>query len=318
MAICINVVIILFIGSCTVWAGIIKAPLKRSVVDQHDFRMHYSEIDGNTEFLPKQLSELDPAFWLKNGGDFVQKQLQKHTNRNRAKNIIMFLGDGMSTATLAATRMYMGGEEKILFFEEFPHLGMAKTYCVDYQVPDSACTSTAYLSGVKANYGTIGVTAKVSLAHCEDGMNPAMHTSSIAQWAIQSGKVAGVVTTTRITHASPAGVYAHAADRDWENNDVVNDSGCKHEDIDDIAEQLIDGEVGSRLRVVLGGGRREFRDKSFVDEEGKKGKRTDGKDLIQEWVNLNMNNETRHFIWNRVCKTNKGCGTTNKCEYVLL
>lgn len=169
MAICINVVTILLIGRCAVLAGIIKTPLKRSVVDQHDFRMHYSDIDGNSDFLPKQLSELEPAFWLKNADQFVQKQLKKQTNRNRAKNIIMFLGDGMSTATLAATRMYMGGEETTLFFEEFPHLGMAKTYCVDYQVPDSACTSTAYLSGVKANYGTIGVTAKVALAHCENG-----------------------------------------------------------------------------------------------------------------------------------------------------
>lgn len=135
-------------------------------------------------------------------------------------------------------------------------------------------------------------------------MNPAMHTSSIAKWAIDSGKVAGVVTTTRITHASPAGVYAHAADRDWENNDLVKDSGCKHKQIDDIAEQLIDGDVGPQLRVALGGGRREFRDKSFVDEEGKKGKRTDDKDLIQDWLNLNLDNGTRQFIWNRVYKTN--------------
>lgn len=76
------------------------------------------------------------------GKEFVQEQLEKEFNKKVAKNVILFLGDGMSMPTLAATRMYLGGEEKSLSFEEFPFVGMSKTYCLDYQVADSACTST--------------------------------------------------------------------------------------------------------------------------------------------------------------------------------
>lgn len=81
-------------------------------------------------------------YYLDQGTDFVQDQLEKKINQKVAKNVILFLGDGMSMPTLAATRMYLGGEEKSLSFEEFPFVGMSKTYCLDYQVPDSACTAT--------------------------------------------------------------------------------------------------------------------------------------------------------------------------------
>lgn len=49
----------------------------------------------------------------------------------RAKNIIFFLGDGMSLTTVAATRMYMGNENNSLSFEKFPHFGLSKvsTFC---------------------------------------------------------------------------------------------------------------------------------------------------------------------------------------------
>lgn len=267
--------------------------------DEHDRHMHPDDAElPQTFYVPKQLAELDSDYWLGNANAFVQKQLNKKLNRNRAKNIILFMGDGMSTATLAATRVYMGGEEKTLEMERFDHMAMSRTYCVNYQVADSACSSTAYLSGVKANYGTIGVNAKVARGHCETGMNVTTHTSSIAKWAMDAGKVAGLVTTTRVTHASPAGVYAHAAERDWENNVEVKDSGCDHRLVDDIAEQLVGGEVGPKLRVVMGGGRREFLPKSVTDGEGKKGKRTDDKNLIDDW--LNLSSDDRKFIWNRV------------------
>lgn len=278
-------------------AGIIKQ--SADDVDLRDKRMHFDS-NPHMETVPKILDELNSNYWVNNARKFVQKQLDKKLNKNIAKNIILFLGDGMSVPTLAATRMYLGGEEKVLSFEEFPHMGMAKTYCVNYQVPDSACTATAYLTGVKGNYGTIGVNAQVPRLHCDRGLDKVTHTRSIAQWAMDSGKVAGLVTTTRVTHASPAGVYAHVAERDWENNAEVKSSGCKHKLIDDIAEQLIYGETGPRLKVVMGGGRRNFLDKSLRDEENTKGKRSDDKNLIEDWLNLNFDNGTRKYIWNKV------------------
>lgn len=77
---------------------------------------------------------------------------------------------------------------------------------MDTQVADSATTATAYLCGVKANLGTIGVTAAVERNDCAASTNRKNRVYSIARWAQQAGKRTGIVTTARVTHASPAGI----------------------------------------------------------------------------------------------------------------
>lgn len=62
------------------------------------------------------------------------------------------------------------------------------------------------MTGVKANTGTIGVNGKVPYGDCKAGLDKSTHTSSIAQWAIAAGKWAGLITTTRLTDASPSGL----------------------------------------------------------------------------------------------------------------
>ncbi|XP_050074265.1 alkaline phosphatase, tissue-nonspecific isozyme-like [Anopheles maculipalpis] len=219
----------------------------------------------------------------------LKEHLLKQPNRNIAKNVIFFLGDGMSIPTLAASRMYLGqqqghtGEESRLSFEEFPDVGLVKTYCVDKQVADSACTATAYLCGVKANYATIGVTAAVNYGNCAASNDPRNQVQSLMAWAQAAGKATGIVTTTRVTHASPAGTYAHTANRDWEcDADVVRRGGDAAQ-CPDIASQLIYGETGKNFRVILGGGRRKFLPKTMKDEEGFRGQRLDGANLISQW-----------------------------------
>lgn len=88
--------------------------------------------------------ELHRDYHIRKGVEFVHEQVAKTSklNENVAKNTILFLGDGMSVPTLAATRVFIGGEEKALSFEKFPYVGMSKTYCVDKQVADSACSAT--------------------------------------------------------------------------------------------------------------------------------------------------------------------------------
>lgn len=142
-------------------------------------------------------------YWLSASKELIREKLNFVRNTNRAKNIILFLGDGMGLATLAAARSYIGGEELKLSFEEFPFTGLSKTYSVDKIVPDSACTSTSYLCGVKANYGTIGVNAHVKRGDCLAMANETNHVFSLGKWAMDAGKAAGLVTTTRVTHASP-------------------------------------------------------------------------------------------------------------------
>ncbi|XP_037026003.1 alkaline phosphatase [Bradysia coprophila] len=228
--------------------------------------------------------EKDGDYWNNLGQDILKVQLQKNVlNKNVAKNIIMFLGDGMSIPTLAATRIYMGGEEKVLSFEKFPYNGLSKTYCASTQVADSACSATAYLGGIKANYATIGLTAAVALGDCRGENNTAHHVHSIAKWAQDYGMSTGLVTTTQVTHASPAGVYAHTANRNWESNQILLDDGGDPEVCTDIAKQLVNGQVGKKLKVVMGGGRQEFLPTYEQDCEGRSGKRTDGIDLIKRW-----------------------------------
>lgn len=73
--------------------------------------------------------ELSVDYHMEAGKHFVKEQTDKtnNINVNKAKNMILFLGDGMSVPTLAASRVYMGGEKKSLSFEQFPYVAMSKT-----------------------------------------------------------------------------------------------------------------------------------------------------------------------------------------------
>lgn len=148
---------------------------------------------------------------------------------------------------------------------------------------DSACSATAYLGGVKSNFGTIGVTADVEKGDCSAQEKPENQVDSILAWAQAAGKSTGIVTTTRVTHASPAGSYAHVANRKWECDEDVRKREAHPDRCSDIAEQLVLSEPGLKIDVILGGGRKKFLPKSVKDSEGKSGERRDGKNLIESW-----------------------------------
>ncbi|XP_035919779.1 alkaline phosphatase-like [Anopheles stephensi] len=287
-------------------ATVLGVALGSSLNDEcdSDKRLHPRLPDETLKKLPKNKNaeqEETIEYWRSQAKATVEKLREKKENTNIAKNVIMFLGDGMSISTVAMARVYAGGEEIPLSFEKFPYIGMSKTYCVNYQVADSACTATAYLTGVKGNYETIGVNAHVPVRDCEAGRNRSTHTTSIGHWAMDAGKDAGIVTTTRVTHASPSGMYAHIAFRDWEDDYWVRQDGCDAERVDDIAEQLVYGDTAPRMRVILGGGRREFMDRdAHADyETGRGGYRSDGRHLINEWLRNGPVGENRTFVWKR-------------------
>ena len=112
-----------------------------------------------------------------------------------------------------------------------------KTYNIDAQTPDSAGTATAYLTGVKTRIGAIGVDGRGF--DCPTSLKS--QAESILKWAHYAGKSTGIVTTTRVTHATPAAAYAHIFDREMESydgeffKDEHFNQGCK-----DIAAQLIE------------------------------------------------------------------------------
>lgn len=74
----------------------------------------------------------DMSFWLKSGQETLHRILAHRNNENRAKNVIIFIGDGMGLSTITSGRIYVGqlngqsGEEYQLAFEKFPNVGLAK------------------------------------------------------------------------------------------------------------------------------------------------------------------------------------------------
>lgn len=222
------------------------------------------------------------------------------SGQSYAKNVIFFLGDGMGISTVTAARIYAGqtagatGEEYSLAFEEFPHLALIKTYNTDAQVPDSAGTITALTTGEKTRIGVLGINGTVARDDCAAALQNTLPT--LAELAEQAGMGTGVVSTARITHATPAGAYAHTPNRNWESSATTPDDaqalGCQ-----DIASQLVAMPFGDGIDVILGGGRREFMPTEMSDPEypNKQGARDDGRNLIEEWLAADSN---RRYAWN--------------------
>lgn len=78
--------------------------------------------------IPVRTEELEINYWKQNAQNHLKQLLKtdSYVTPKQAKNVILFLGDGMSLATVAATRMYLGGEDKSVSFERFPHFGLSK------------------------------------------------------------------------------------------------------------------------------------------------------------------------------------------------
>ncbi len=138
----------------------------------------------------------------------------------------------------------------VLCLRARPTYPVEQTYCTDKQVPDSASTATAYMCGVKGNYRTIGVSAAVQVADCDAAKKSENRVESIVKWAQEARKATGVVTNTRVTHASPAGSYAHVPYRDMESDADVLERNLDPRSCDfDIARQLIYDEPGRNINV---------------------------------------------------------------------
>ena len=196
------------------------------------------------------------------------------------QNVIFFLGDGMGLTTMTAARIYRVGEDGELTMDTLPETAFVRTYSNNAQVTDSAPSMAAYMTGVKMNNEVISMTPETTAfdATGTDYLNGADSTcppsngksvTTLLELAKSAGWSIGAVTTTRVTHATPAATYAHVCHRDAENN---------------IAAQAVPGgagynaALGDGIDVLLGGGRQ-----FFLPTTGG-GKRTDGRDLTAEMV----------------------------------
>lgn len=213
------------------------------------------------------------------GADHVASTPAPPPTAARAKNVILFIGDGMGISTITAARIYEGqkrgmtGEENSLSFEKFPHTALVKTYNTDAQVPDSAGTATAMNAGVKTRIGYIGVGEAAERNDCTT--SKAHHLPSTAEAAKRAGLEVGIVTTTRITHATPAAVFGHSVNRDWESDKDIPASE-RPEGCTDLAAQL----VAFPFDIALGGGKQKFLGNAVGGD-----RLSPQTDLAKEWAN---------------------------------
>ncbi len=227
--------------------------------------------------------------WFLSGRAAVGRAVRFVADDPPARNVILFVGDGMGVSTVTAARILEGqrrgepGEENRLAFETLPHVALSKTYNTDAQVSDSASTMTAMVSGIKTQTGVLGVDERVRRG--DHTSVEAARVPTILEEAEQRGLATGIVSTATVTHATPAGCYAHVPFRFWENDGRMP-TAAREAGFPDIARQLVEFPHGDGIEVALGGGRVHFRAKGEPDPEDARqpGGRLDGRDLTREWV----------------------------------
>lgn len=132
------------------------------------------------------------------------------------KNIILLIGDGMGVGAYDATSVYVHGEKGKLYMEQLPVKGMLKTRSLDNSVTDSAAAGTAMATGNKVNNGNIG-----GLLNKQDQSFTPL--KSYAELGKAKGKAIAIITSDRMTGATPAAFFGHRASR--------HDSGGLLEDL---------------------------------------------------------------------------------------
>ena len=252
---------------------------------------------ANAAVLPATQTD---SQWFKDSAQLVSDKTQQ-TSKSQAKNVILFVGDGMGVSTLTAARIYQGqqiqgnkgGEENFLSFELFPNTALVKTYNTNQQTPDSAGTMTAMATGVKSKAGVLSVSDASLRANCLSSKGNELIT--LVDLANAKGLSTGVVSTARITHATPAATYAATPERGWEADSNLPTEAITNE-CKDIAYQLVMRDEDNALSVALGGGRRNFIPDTVTDGENKSGRRSDGVDLTQAWTE-NFSNAA--YVWDK-------------------
>jgi alkaline phosphatase len=199
-----------------------------------------------------------------------------------AKNIIFFLGDGMGPSTITAARIFKYGEDGSLTMDTLERTARIKTYSHDAQTTDSAPSMAAYMTGVKMNNEVISMSPETVAtnpgrdANGNLGVNNCAATgngsaaTTILELAKAKGKAVGTITTTELTHATPATAWSHICNRNAQYA---------------IAAQLVPGGAGFNaalldgVDVLMGGGRNHFT--PYAAGTNTTG-RADGRNLLAE------------------------------------
>ncbi|MBY6091528.1 alkaline phosphatase [Maritimibacter alkaliphilus] len=232
---------------------------------------------ASAQEIPELQSNSD---WFKAGETTIQELIAREQNTGRAKNVILMIADGNGVGTNYATRLYVGqqmgklGEEHVLPYETSDfHSALVKTYNINAQTPDSAPTAGAMNTGVKQRFNLINLGGDAIHDDCSTVAGNELTT--FAELVAAEGKSVGIVSSARLTHATPAAVYSKTANRNWED---ALPEGCTAQK--DIAAQMIDAMTSGMLDIALGGGARYFVPKGTATPNGGTGHRADGADLL--------------------------------------
>lgn len=250
--------------------------------------------------VAQEVPQAGDSYFVEARADLEARLAQK-PNTSRARNIILFIGDGMGISTQTAARIHQGqlagrdGESTWTAMDRLPYSALVRTYTHDAQVSDSAPTATAMTTGVKTRNDIIGLDQTVALNDCEGSRGREVKT--LFEQAEGLGYRTGIVSTARITHATPAAAFAHVANRDWENDGAMPESARQAGCID-IARQLVEWPHGDGFEVVFGGGRGQFLPTNAQDPEDAHttGLRADGRDLTTEWKRRHPGGS---YVWNQ-------------------
>jgi alkaline phosphatase len=156
----------------------------------------------------------------------------------RAKNIILFIGDAAGMATVNAASIYGYNEPRKLFVQNMPHIALAETSAADEWVTDSAASATAIVTGRKTRNGVLSQSSAAVRGE-KDGEI----LKTILEYAEENGLSTGVVTNSEATSATPAACYAHVNDR---------------KKTGEIAAQILKPGFGDGIDVLIGTGRKEI------------------------------------------------------------
>lgn len=222
------------------------------------------------------------ADWNQSARAAVAARLALRRNTNQARNVVVMIGGGFGPGARHAARLFAGqtlggaGDGVVLAPDALPYLAHLKTYAVDRQAPDDAAAATALFSGVKTRVGVVGRDAAARRGVCGSGAP----VPSLGDLFVADGRAVGLVTTSRVTQATAAALYARLADRSWEDDGAVP-ADCATAD---AALQLAGRVRGGDLDVVMGGGRSRFfpAAEGITDQEGAPGRRRDGRNLLRE------------------------------------
>jgi alkaline phosphatase len=152
----------------------------------------------------------------------------------RARNVILFLGDAAGLPVINAAAAYKGAPQS-LFIQKMPHVGLMDTSPASAWVSDSAAGMTAIVAGEKTENGVLSQSSS-AIRGKKDG-EPL---KTILEYAEQHGLSTGVISTDRVTGATPAACYAHSNSR--------SNAG-------EIFAQLLKPPYGDGVDVLVGGGK---------------------------------------------------------------